>query len=361
MVDSNFSNEKELERYFQQLLKVGQILHKVYAQHTRNGHSEAKVVLSMVDKFLYTMELLRMKYMYQDHRKPDILGDSGFFHNMELHHLAVDFTLKSEKLIQFDTKDVLRHRMIDFILKEKEPPTHLRKQMSQRYFYEGLDENKLFFPYNPGKLEFIEEVNYNQKYLYSWATYDEDHSVPFVYIMTFELDVTKGESFENPEFFKRFNTILKNVTSHSSKLNIICSRIDESLESVQPKIVKRVKFGPLYSNPFSSDLPPSLLRLFRHGNEGEQFVLFIENEYVFSEQQIVQRKNWLSGDQIRQIFFVDEQHVEFFERGVSRLFKEVIMPYRLNQHSQGIELLEGYDIISFDKSGRVYGLDQLSH
>ncbi|MCI5137649.1 MAG: hypothetical protein D3922_04365, partial [Candidatus Electrothrix sp. AR1] len=143
--------------------------------------------------------------------------------------------------------------------------------------------------------------------------------------------------------------------------------IDHRLESIHPKMLKRICIGPMYSQTFSAGLDENVQRFFETGDDGRKFVFHLTEQFVFSAGQSVIKDqeilgNMLAKKQVRERFYipkpthVDEYAVfnELEEQKASLIRKTVVMPYKLHQHRQ--DLYTGCKIISFTKDGTINGL-----
>ena len=161
--------------------------------------------------------------------------------------------------------------------------------------------------------------------------------------------------------------IIRSEGSRAPAVGIVAMAIDHRLESIHPKMLKRICIGPMYSQSFSVDLDEKVQRFFETGDEGRKFVFHLTEQFVFSTGQSVIKdqevlENMLAGKRVRERFYIPKpNHVDDYavfneleEQKASLIRKTVVMPYKLHQHRQ--DLYRDCKIISFTKDGMINGL-----
>ena len=76
------------------------------------------------DLLLYSIEAMRVKYMYDDEENMKVdLTDSGFPNYLEFRYLFNDLELRDDYLGRLTNVDVLKDEFLDTLLRKKEPIT----------------------------------------------------------------------------------------------------------------------------------------------------------------------------------------------------------------------------------------------
>jgi len=200
------------------------------------------------DLLLYSIEAMRVKYMYdnEDNMKVD-LTDSGFPNYLEFRYLFNDLSLREDYLNKLTDIDVLKEEFLTTLMHKKQ---HIKKsklfQAASIVYYKSVKQQYIFNRFVQGKiLEAPEDVS--AKYMTSWSFYDVSHNRPFICFMYFDYNGS------NPLAEKeRIYEVLKQTADRDMSLNTMAYAIDSKLENVFPKHIKRIDFGPLH-NVFAKD------------------------------------------------------------------------------------------------------------
>ena len=334
--------------------------------------TEHGIVLSFLKKISYTFELLRIKYLFSqsDSLKID-KSDSGFVNFYEISQLETDLLRRKErkdKVALQEKGDVLKEQIISHLLEKQTDPQDLLAQAADNDYQKGLIQEKLFLFFNEGELIPQENSDPNRrKYLYYWACYDKKSNMPYIYLLDFEQDTQEEALHDSKNAFDAFIKVIRSEGSRAPAVGIVAMAIDQRLERIHPKMLKRICIGPVYSQSFSVHLPEETERLFQAGDEGRKFVFHLVEQFVFSVGQTIIKDqktlgNLLTGERVRERFYipkatdVDEYAVfnELEEQKASLIRKTVVMPYKLHQHLQN--LYKGFKIISFTKDGTINGI-----
>lgn len=351
-IDQNrVSLEKDkLELYFTKLENAFKMLKMVYSEKTNDNNFEEKIVLNYVSKLFYTFECLRLKYLYNERTQLKIdTTDSGFVHNYEISNLLANLENRDKILLRLRNQNIIKSEMVDYLFKNAKDSQALLQELSERAYYDKLNHDDLFLPINLGKLERESGNNYT----YYWACYDSSNNKAYIYIMYFEEDGLFEDKKKSKKAKAEFLEVINREGKRAPKMNVIASQIDSNLENVHPKVLKRIAIDGFHTNNFSNGLPEYLTSLLTNGDTDEEFVLEIESEYVISKKQ-VQSTSMFSMDKIREIFFVQENDIELYNRGVSGISRYIILPYKLHQHAA--DLFNGYTLISVNKQGDIHGI-----
>lgn len=200
------------------------------------------------DLLLYSIEAMRIKYMYddEDNMKVD-LTDSGFPNFLEFRYLFNDLALRDNYVKKLTDVSVLQDEFLDQLLRKKEPIKREKLfQAASIVYYTSVEQQYIFNRFVQGKI--IEAPqNSNAKYMTSWSFYDVSHNRPFVCYMYFDYDGKNVNTYKNEIY-----DVLKNSADRDMSLDTMAYTIDRKLPDVYPKHIKRIDLGPLH-NVFAKD------------------------------------------------------------------------------------------------------------
>ena len=200
------------------------------------------------DLLLYSIEAMRIKYMYdeEDNMKVD-LTDSGFPNYLEFRFLYNDLELRKNYIDKLVDPETLKSQFLDTLLRKKQQikQKDLFKASSVIY-YTSVDKKLIFNRFVQGKiLEGPENAKY--QYLTSWSFYDVSHNRPFICFMYFDYD--GKDAIKDKE---KIYQVLKESADREMPLDTLAYNIDRKLKDIQPKNIKRIDLGPLH-NVFAKD------------------------------------------------------------------------------------------------------------
>lgn len=200
------------------------------------------------DLLLYSIEAMRIKYMYddEDNMKVD-LTDSGFPNYLEFRYLFNDLSLKDNYTEKLKDVSTLQNEFLDTLLKKKKPIKRNKLfQASSIVYYTSVKQEFIFNRFVQGKL--VENgTNQQGDYLVSWSFFDVSHNRPFVCFMYFDYD---GNNVEDDK--QNIYDTLKAVADREMNLDTMAYGIDKRLKDVFPKFIKRIDLGPFH-NIFAKD------------------------------------------------------------------------------------------------------------
>jgi hypothetical protein len=208
---------------------------------------ETVFVKQYTELLIYSLEALRVKYLFNDEDKMKIdLTESGFPNYMELRYLVNDLSLKNEFLTKLPKVEALKSDFLETLFKHKES---IRKeklhQASSIIYYTTIDNRYIFKRFVQGKI--IKTNQYDSQFLVSWSFYDITYNRPFVCFMYFDYD---GKNIE--DYKTKIYEVLNIAADRSIDLDTIAYIIDKKLEKVHPKRIKKIDIGPLH-NVFAKD------------------------------------------------------------------------------------------------------------
>lgn len=345
----------EYRKYFVLLTRAIETLASWY-QGVEGGDDEEKIVVSFLRRMLNTAKLLSLKHGCGDEPQLRLdLRESGFPHLLGIMALEADLRRKEEELRSIDTAAVLKQRMITHMIEKKEDPVELVATMSLRTYFELLDEDRILLPFTPGQLVLKSEDERHRRYLYSWCCYDVTTNVPHVYLMTFDQDTDQEPLHEGGSSYARFMDVVRGEGSRVPALNVVAAGIDQCIESIHPKILKRIKLGSLLTVAYSKEDHPLLEYLRQYGGE-DDFIFHIKDEMVYSARQVQRKGGFLSTGEVREIFAVPQEDIECARAGVSRINRMMLLPHHLLQHlnPEDPAVTQYTSKATYTKNGEVY-------
>ncbi|APG64917.1 hypothetical protein LPB136_05885 [Tenacibaculum todarodis] len=200
------------------------------------------------DLLLYSIEAMRVKYMYdeEDNMKVD-LTESGFPNYLEFRYLYNDLGLKKEFLSKLNDSYSIKDEFLDTLLRKKQPIKRSRLfQAASIVYYSSVNQQYIYNRFVQGKI-LNSPDSISSKYMTSWSFYDVSHNRPFICFMYFDYD-GKDISKDKSELYR----VLKESADREMSLDTMAYNIDRKLSDIFPKHIKRIDLGPLH-NVFAKD------------------------------------------------------------------------------------------------------------
>jgi len=200
------------------------------------------------DLLLYSIEAMRVKYMYDedDNMKVD-LTESGFPNYLEFRYLFNDLALRDNYLNKLKTVESLQNEFLDQLLRRKQPVRKDRLfQAASIVYYTSVEQKYIFNRFVQGKI-IKSPKGFTQEYMTSWSFYDVANNRPFFCFMYFDYD---GKSIEKDK--SEIYGILRNTADRNMNLDTMAYGIDRKLKDIRPKFIKRIDLGPFH-NVFAKD------------------------------------------------------------------------------------------------------------
>ena len=200
------------------------------------------------DLLLYSIEAMRVKYMYddEDNMKVD-LTESGFPNYLEFRYLFNDLSLRESYVNKLKDISELQEEFLDQLLRKKEPiPREKLFQAASIVYYTTVDQNYIYNRFVQGKI-IDAPANSQAKYMTSWSFFDVSLNRPFICYMYFEFS-GKNLSEEREKIYE----VLKTVADREMAMDTMAYAIDRKLPDVHPKHIKRIDLGPSH-NVFAKD------------------------------------------------------------------------------------------------------------
>lgn len=268
------------------------------------------------DLLLYSIEAMRIKYMYDDEDKMKIdLTDSGFPNYLEFRYLYNDLSLRNEYLGKLTSPDALKEEFLDTLLKKKRPVKNNRLfQAASIVYYTSVQRKFIFNRFVQGKIISSSNTK-NGDLLTSWSFYDVSHNRPFVCFMYFDYDGHNVEDYKD-----KIYDVLETTSDRDMSLTTMAYAIDKKLPKVSPKYIKRIDLGPLH-NVFAkdaNDITHGLLEsITKKEVPLESYVISMKIDEVFSGSQFVQGR------------FFNKQTLQNWSEPIKQ--KYVFAPHRIIQ------------------------------
>lgn len=216
-------------------------------QHVLCTSQELVYFKQYTDLLLYSIEAMRIKYMYddEDNMKVD-LTESGFPNYLEFRYLSNDLSLRENYLGKLKDIGTLQNEFLDQLLRKKEPVSREKLfQAASIVYYTTVEQRYIYNRFVQGKI--IEAQGSNANYMTSWSFYDVSHNRPFICFLYFDYNERdlKGDK-------DKIYEVLKTVADREMPLDTMAYTIDRKLPGMRPKHLKRMDLGPFH-NVFAKD------------------------------------------------------------------------------------------------------------
>ncbi len=361
----------EYNLYLAQLRRVFRHIGDCYPHGCGAAESEGAVIRRYVEMLLSSFSMLQLKHGYPaaDDRPLWVdVTESGFPNQIELAELESDLKNKSELLRHIPSSTLLKRTLADELFRSPEAPREVLRQLSRRTYLEQLEADKVFLPFNAGGApRLVGSDERYRRYVSSFACYDFATNRPYIHFLSFDHDRREEPLEGGSAALVRFTAAVRAEGSRAPDVAVLASGLDEALDTVHPKMLKRLGIGPLYSNILlhehsaGSDNARELYfkeLLQQFGREEHDFVLLLTEESVFSKRQVTGRGVFSSG-KVREIFSISETDPECAARRASAVMHYFLMPHQLLQHvapGKSVHNFAGAKKLSVDDLGDVHGL-----
>ena len=359
-------------RYMAKTLTAFKAVEAIYMlkeERDIEASEEHRIVLFYLRKLYKTFNLLRKKYLFHatDRLRID-KSDSGFANFYEISLLESGLQTHSEESVRKVTGYALKEKIVSSLVSNNPVSKELLAELAQWQYLNGLRRDDLFLFFNAGTLVFRGQApTEKRKFFYHWSCYDKSTNRPYIYLLDFEQDSEAPYLLENKEAFDQFLQVIRSEGMRAPAAGLVAMAIDQRLEHIHPKMLKRICLGPIYSPSFSVGLSDDVLRVLNTGDKGKQFVFHLTEQFVFSiGQTIIQDRRTLgklvAAERVRERFYMPgpadidslaEFH-ELEEQKASIIRKTVLMPYKIHQHAE--DVFKGFHIISFTRNGSINGV-----
>tara|TARA_R110001592_G_scaffold113067_2_gene311928 strand:+ start:230 stop:1279 length:1050 start_codon:yes stop_codon:yes gene_type:complete len=248
-LDSAILDSKEQYVFYHKMIDFT-LKELIYAVQEKQILNQQEVLLfkQYSDLLLYSIEAMRVKYMYDDEENMKVdLTDSGFPNYLEFRYLFNDLELREEYLGKLTNTDVLKEEFLDTLMRKKELiPKRKLFQAASIVYYTSAKKEYIFNRFVQGKILPAPEGS-EEEYLVSWSFYDVSHNRPYICYMYFDYDGKNVQDYKDEIY-----SVLKNAADRDMNLDTMAYAIDKRLPKVFPKRIRRVDLGPLH-NVFAKD------------------------------------------------------------------------------------------------------------
>jgi hypothetical protein len=248
-LDSAILDSKEQYVFYHKLIDftLKELIVAVQAKQLLN-QQEVLLFKQYSDLLLYSIEAMRIKYMYDDEENMKVdLTDSSFPNYLEFRYLFNDLELRAEYLDKLTDTETLKAEFLDTLMRKKEPIAKRKLfQAASIVYYTSAKKEYIFNRFVQGKIISAPEGS-PAEHLVSWSFYDVSHNRPFICFLYFNYD-GKNPLKERDEIY----SALKTVADRDMALDTMAYGIDRRLPKVFPKLIKRVDLGPIH-NVFAKD------------------------------------------------------------------------------------------------------------
>ena len=136
-LDSAVLDSKEQYVFYHKMIDftLKELITAVQAKHILS-QQEILLFKQYTDLLLYSIEAMRVKYMYDDEENMKVdLTDSSFPNYLEFRYLFNDLELREEFLTKLTDIDILKDEFLDTLMRKKEPiskPQKLTKEEERK-------------------------------------------------------------------------------------------------------------------------------------------------------------------------------------------------------------------------------------
>ncbi|WP_426430570.1 hypothetical protein ACPX19_13545 [Winogradskyella sp. HB-48] len=248
-LDSAVLDSKEQYVFYHKLIDftLKELITAVQAKQILN-QQEILLFKQYTDLLLYSIEAMRVKYMYDEEENMKVdLTDSSFPNYLEFRYLFNDLELREEFLTKLTDIEVLKDEFLDTLLRKKKPISKRKLfQAASIVYYTSARKEYIFNRFVQGKIIIAPEAS-PAEHLVSWSFYDVTHNRPFICYMYFNYDGRDVQAYKDEIYL-----VLKNTSDREMNLDTMAYAIDKRLPKVLPKLIKRIDLGPIH-NVFAKD------------------------------------------------------------------------------------------------------------
>ena len=170
-LDSAILDSKEQYVFYHKMVDFS-LKELIVAVQEKQILNEQEVLLfkQYCDLLLYSIEAMRVKYMYDDEENMKVdLTDSGFPNYLEFRYLFNDLGLRESYLGKLTNTEVLKEEFLDTLLRKKEPIAKRKLfQASSIVYYTSAKKEYIFNRFVQGKIIKAPQGSVGE-YMISWS------------------------------------------------------------------------------------------------------------------------------------------------------------------------------------------------
>lgn len=310
----------------------------------------AGAIAPYVDRLKESMKAWEHKHEVDNNFS--IAKSSGFPSYQSVLALELDARNAAARLAQLPEMLELKNELVDHILRHRTFPTQIKKQISERSYFERVERGSFF---NAHILPQTIRVSVNPKtmrpyYVVTWGTYDGPNGYPMIYMATIEdssdrmrralvtsdghidtsvpIDLPIG-GLLNSEFAHEFDRFAETNCDFALSLVTIATNLDKDFPYLHPKQLRRFIIGPFYNTGLegSSNGVSDLLDRTRSPRRESPWLLTWTTQEVFSKHERAAKKGLWSFDPARDEFHIETGNLECVQQGVSSFEKHILLPH----------------------------------
>ncbi len=242
-LDSATLDSKEQYIFYHKLVDF--VLKELIVKTQDNGicnQQEIVLLNQYKDLLLYSIEAMRIKYMYDEDSMKVDLTESGFPNYLEFRYLFNDLSLRDEYKAKLTDIAVLQEDFLEALLQKKQAVSKEKLfQAASIIYYTTVEKQYIFNRFVQGKIIDLDK-NASSQYMTSWSFYDVSLNRPFICFMYFNYD-KKNIASDKAKIYE----VLKAIADRKMPLDTMAYTIDRKLPDLMPILIKRVDLGPFHT------------------------------------------------------------------------------------------------------------------
>lgn len=316
-----------------------------------SGHNViAGAIAPHVERLRESMKAWEHKFEVD--RRLSVARSSGFPSFESVLSLENDTRSAAARLAEIPEMADLKAEMVDHILRYRTFPSEIRKQLSERSYFERVERGSFF---NAHVMPQTIRVSVNPKtrrpyYVVTWGTYDGPNALPMIYMATIEdssermaralvtsdgklnpdirIDLPVG-GLLNHEYAAAFDRFAQSNCDFALSPLTIATNLDKDFDFLHPKQLRRFIIGPFYSTAVDGEScgVTDLLRRTRNPRREDPWLLTWTTQEVFSKHERAAKRGLWSFDPARDEFHIETRNLECLQQGVSAFEKHIIVPH----------------------------------
>ena len=361
------------EPYFTALRRALSALCVFYHADEKTNDYETLSLAEYFHRLVFTFEALEMKYSYRHDIHNDswvnILG-SGLPTFMSIMEMSADLASRESQLAKFPSQKMLLQLSLDYMFKTGEEPDAILWQLAAIQYLTMLEEQKLYLPFSGRVPEFEKEdaASGQRTYQVAWECYDAITNRPYINLLKFHQDMNVEQLEKSEKNLAEVQKTIAGCGSRSSDVGLVVCSIDEAIEWLHPKYLKRIGLGPFYmkaaldvSDKERREAPHHAVyeALSKYGTD-EDYMFFFNLEVVFSQSQSVTKGGLLNKNKVREVLWLPEADLESYKRHASLFEPHVLLPHSMLQSlmqdplADAIPLFRRAKKITYDERGVIH-------